>query len=62
MGDIINFPGGEKADSDEHILLSPVDLLKYCVEFTYKNGGLQQEHYLLMYDVFVEVDNQLRNK
>lgn len=61
MGDVIKFPGPKGADSDDQILLSPVELLKYCVAFTYRNGGMEQEDFEMMLDVFELVDKTLRD-
>lgn len=61
MGDIIKFPGKKEAESEE-ILLSPVELLKYCVAFTYEHGGLHEEDWEVMCDVFAVVDETLKDK
>jgi hypothetical protein len=61
MGDIIKFPGKKKGESEDHPL-SPVELLKYCVTFTYENGGMEEEDFDLMCDVFDLVDATLEDK
>lgn len=61
MGDIIKFPGSKEAEPEE-VLLSPVELLKYCVAFTYEHGGMDEEDYQVMCDVFIMVDQVLKDK
>jgi len=61
MGDIIKFPGKKEAEP-EQVLLSPVELLKYCVAFTYEHEGLSEEDWDMMCDVFALVDETLKDR